>query len=89
MAGSIVLSCLIWIAIVSLISMAVAVWVKWRIAATALMLDILSAARSGGSDPGPILRTQWGNLINFTRHDHDWSGCASFARARPNVPTRL
>ena len=38
MAGSIVLSCLIWIAMISLISMAVAVWVKWRIAATALML---------------------------------------------------
>jgi len=38
-AGSIVLSCFIWIAMISLISMAVAVWVKWRIAATALMLE--------------------------------------------------
>src|ERR1041385_6019230 len=39
MAGAIVLSCLIGIAIVSLLSMALAVWVKWRIVATILMGD--------------------------------------------------
>src|ERR1044071_1157903 len=66
MAGSIMLSCLIWIAMISLISMAVAVWVRWRIAATALMLGIFFLLPAVGQILNAILRTQWGNLINFT-----------------------
>lgn len=66
MAGSIVLSCLIWIAMISLISMAVAVWVKWRIAATALMLGIFFLLPAVAQILNAILRTQWGNVINFT-----------------------
>ncbi|HEY2496602.1 MAG TPA: ABC transporter permease subunit [Candidatus Angelobacter sp.] len=66
MAGSIVLSCLIWIAMISLISMAVAVWVKWRIAATALMLGIFFLLPAAAAILNAILRTQWGNLINLT-----------------------
>jgi len=66
MAGSIILSCLIWIAMISLISMAVAVWVRWRIAATALMLGIFFLLPAVGQILNAILRTQWGNLINFT-----------------------
>jgi len=66
MAGSIVLSCLIWIAVMSLISMAVAVWVKWRIAATALMLGIFFLLPAMAAVLNAILRTQWGNLFNFT-----------------------
>ena len=66
MAGSIVLSCLIWIAMVSLLSMAVAVWVKWRIAATALMLGVFFLLPRGGSFAmNAILRTQWGNVLNI------------------------
>ena len=59
-------SCLIWIAIISLVSMAVAVWVKWRIAATALMLGIFFLLPAVGQILDAILRTQWGSLINFT-----------------------
>jgi ABC-2 type transport system permease protein len=66
MAGSILLSCLIWIAMISLISMAVAVWVKWRIAATALMLGIFFLLPAVAGILNAILRTQWGNVINFT-----------------------
>jgi ABC-2 type transport system permease protein len=66
MAGSIVLSCLIWIAMISLISMAVAVWVKWRIAATALMLGVFFLLPAASAVINAILRTQWGNVINFT-----------------------
>ena len=65
MAGSIVLSCFIWIAMISLISMAVAVWVKWRIAATALMLGIFFLLPAAAAIVNAILRTQWGNVINF------------------------
>jgi ABC-2 type transport system permease protein len=64
-AGSIFLGCLIWIAVISLLSMALAVWVKWRIAATALMLGIFFLLPALGVVINAILRTQWGNLINF------------------------
>ena len=66
MAGSIILSSFIWIAMISLISMAVAVWVRWRIAATALMLGIFFLLPAAAAILNAILRTQWGNLINFT-----------------------
>ena len=66
MAGSILVSCLIWIAMISLVSMAVAVWVKWRIAATALMLGIFFLLPALGQVLDLILRTQWGSLINIT-----------------------
>jgi ABC-2 type transport system permease protein len=65
MAGSIVLSCLIWIAVISLLSMAVAVWVRWRIAATALMLAVLFLLPALGLVLNVILRTQWGLLLNI------------------------
>jgi ABC-2 type transport system permease protein len=65
MIGSIILACLLWIAMVSLISMAVAVWVKWRIAATALMLGVFILLPGLGIAMNAILRTQWGWLLNF------------------------
>jgi ABC-2 type transport system permease protein len=66
LAGSIILSGLIWIALISLVSMTVAVWVKWRIAATALMLGIFFLLPAVAAILNAILRTQWGNLLNFT-----------------------
>jgi ABC-2 type transport system permease protein len=65
MAGSILLGCLIWIAMISLVSMAVSVWVKWRIAATALMLGIFFLLPALGAILDAILRTHWGALMNF------------------------
>jgi ABC-2 type transport system permease protein len=65
MAGSIFLSCFLWIAVVSLISMAVAVWVKWRIAATALMLGVFILLPGLGQVMNKILQTEWGYLLDF------------------------
>jgi ABC-2 type transport system permease protein len=65
MAGSILLGCFIWIAVISLISMAVAVWVKWRIAASGLMLAIFFLLPPLGFVLNAILRTKWGMLLNF------------------------
>jgi ABC-type transport system involved in multi-copper enzyme maturation permease subunit len=64
-AGAIVLGCLIWIATVSLLSMAVAVWVKGRIAATILMLSVSFLFPVLGTMISIILRTRWGQVINF------------------------
>jgi len=43
-AGSLVLSSLIWIAILSLLAMALSAWVKWRIVAGALLLAAVALA---------------------------------------------
>jgi ABC-2 type transport system permease protein len=65
LAGSIVLASLIWIATISLLSMAIAVWVKWRIAATALMFGVFFLFSALGSVISLILRTNWGHVIDF------------------------
>ncbi len=64
-AGAIVLSSLIGIVMVSLLSMAVAVWVKWRIAATALMFAIFFLLPGLAQVVSVILRTSWGEAVNF------------------------
>jgi len=65
MAGSILLGSLIWIAAISLLSMTVAVWVKWRIAATILMFGVFLLLPAMGGVISVILRTNWGHVINF------------------------
>ncbi|HEY1528005.1 MAG TPA: ABC transporter permease subunit [Candidatus Angelobacter sp.] len=65
LARAIVLSCLIGIAMVSLLSMAVAVWVKWRIAATALMFAVFFLFPALGGTISLILRTRWGHVLSF------------------------
>jgi len=64
-AWAIVLSYLIGIAMVSLLSMAVAVWVKWRIAATALMFAVFFLFPALGVVISVVLRTNWGLVLNF------------------------
>jgi ABC-2 type transport system permease protein len=65
-AGSIFVASMLWIALVSLLSMALAVWVRWRIAATALMLGIFFVLPGLGAAIDAILRTNWGLLLNLS-----------------------
>lgn len=65
MAGSIMVAGLLWIALISLLAMALAVWVQWRIAATALMLGIFFVLPGFGVAMDAILRTHWGRLLSF------------------------
>ena len=65
MAGSIMVACLLWIALISLLSMALSVWVRWRIAATALMIAIFFFLPAFGEAVDAIVRTHWGRLLNF------------------------
>jgi hypothetical protein len=66
MVGSIILASFLWIAVISLLAMAVSVWVKWRIAASALLLAILILLPALGVAMNLILRTQWGHLLDIT-----------------------
>ena len=65
-AGSIFVAGMLWISLVSLLAMALAVWVRWRIAATALMLGIFFVLPGFGAVVNAILRTNWGLLLNLS-----------------------
>lgn len=65
LAGSIIVGGLLWIAVITLYSMALAVWVKWRIAATGLMFATFFLLPGLGEAVNQILQTHWGRLLNF------------------------
>jgi len=65
MAGSLVLSSLIWIAILSLLAMALSAWVKWRIVAGALLLAVLFFGAGFAQAINAVLRTQSGHFIDI------------------------
>ena len=82
-AASLVLSSLIWIAILSLLSMALSAWVKWRIVAGALLLGVMFFGAGFGQAINAVLQTDSGNFFNvaflmgtvctslFRLHSHD------------------
>jgi ABC-2 type transport system permease protein len=63
-AGSLVTSSLIWIAILSLLAMALSAWVKWRIVAGALLLGVMFFGAGFGEAVNAVLRTQSGHFFN-------------------------
>jgi len=66
LAGSIFVAGMLWIALIALIAMAISVWVRWRIAATALMMAVFFVLPGFGVVVNVILRTRWGALLNLS-----------------------
>jgi ABC-2 type transport system permease protein len=63
-AGSLVASSLIWIAILSLLAMALSAWVKWRIVAGALLLGMMFFGAGFAEAVNAVLRTEAGHFFN-------------------------
>jgi len=63
--GSILLSSLIWIAILSLLAMALSAWVKWRIVAGALLLASLFFGVGFSHAVNAVMRTESGYFLNI------------------------
>jgi ABC-2 type transport system permease protein len=63
-AGSLVLSSLIWIAMLSLLAMALSAWVKWRIVAGALLLGVMFFGAGFAQAINTVLQTQSGHFFN-------------------------
>src|SRR5450432_3321641 len=61
-ARALFLGSLIWILILSLLALALSAWVKWKIAAAAIMLAIFFLGAGFGQAVNSILRTQQGAL---------------------------
>jgi ABC-2 type transport system permease protein len=55
----------IWILTISLLALAFSAWVKWRIAAGALLLAIFFVAAGFGEAINAVLDVRWGKLINL------------------------
>jgi ABC-type transport system involved in multi-copper enzyme maturation permease subunit len=56
---------MLWIALLSLLSIALASWVKWRIVATGLVFATVFVPAGVGTVFNAVMRTTWGNLINL------------------------
>jgi ABC-2 type transport system permease protein len=61
---------LIWILVLSLIGLALSAWVKWKIAAGALLLGVFFAGAGFGSAIDSVMRTNVGALIDLTQVVH-------------------
>jgi ABC-2 type transport system permease protein len=66
-AGSLFIGLLLWVVLLSLIALAISAWVKWKIAAGALLFGIFVAGAGFGSAINQIVRTQYGSLVNLTQ----------------------
>jgi ABC-2 type transport system permease protein len=65
-AGSMFLSSVIWIAILSLLAMALSAWVKWRVVAGALLLAVLFFGAGFGQAVNAVLHTGSGRFFDIT-----------------------
>lgn len=63
-AGSLMISSLIWITILSLLAMALSAWVKWRIVAGALLLGVMFFGAGFAQAINAVLQTQSGHFFN-------------------------
>jgi ABC-type transport system involved in multi-copper enzyme maturation permease subunit len=55
----------LWILLLSLMSLALASWVKWHIVATGLFFGFMFVPAGVGGVFNAVLHTDWGNLINI------------------------
>lgn len=65
MAGGILVGSFIWIVILSLLSLALSAWVKWRVAAGALLVGAFFFGAGFAQAINGVLRTQQGYLLDI------------------------
>jgi len=54
----------LWVALLSLVGLAVSSWVKWRVIATGAIFAVMFVPAGVGGIADAILRTRWGLLLN-------------------------
>jgi ABC-type transport system involved in multi-copper enzyme maturation permease subunit len=65
LAVAIVAASLLWIAFMSLLSLAMSAWVKWRIAASGLLFGFFVVTAGFGAILNEVVRTYWGKALNI------------------------
>jgi ABC-type transport system involved in multi-copper enzyme maturation permease subunit len=56
---------MIWIALISVLGLALSSWVKWRVVATGIIFAAVLVPASVGVIVNAVLRTKWGFLLNL------------------------
>lgn len=64
-AFGLVAGSVLWIALLSLVGLAVSSWVKWRVIATGAIFAVVFVPAGVGGIAMAILRTKWGLLLNM------------------------
>jgi len=59
------IGCAMWIVLLTLITLAVASWVRWRIVATGMVFAAMLVPAGMGSVFNEVMRTNWGGMINI------------------------
>jgi len=66
-AGAIVTGSLVWIVVLSLLSMALSAWVKWRVVAGALLLGVMFLGAGFAQAINAVLRTRQGYVVDISK----------------------
>ena len=66
-AEAIVLGSLLWITVLSLVAMAMSAWIKWRIAAGALILGVIFVGAGFGAAVNAVMRTNLGSMLDLAQ----------------------
>ncbi len=61
----ILIGALVWIAVLSLLTLAISAWVKWRVVAIGLVLAVIFIPSGFGAVIAEVLRTKWGLVLNI------------------------
>jgi len=69
-AGAIFVSSWLWIAVLSLLALALSVFVRWRIAATGLFLGVMIVLPGFAQAFDLILRSNWGRMLDISYTTH-------------------
>ena len=73
-AESVFIGLFVWILVLSLIALAASAWVKWKIAAGAVILGVFFAGAGFGAAINQVLRTSYGSFLDLTEVIHTiWS----------------
>lgn len=64
-AFGLVVGSAIWIALLSLLGLALSAWVKWRVVATGIIFAAVFIPAGIGAIASAVLRTRWGFLLNL------------------------
>lgn len=64
-AGGLLAGAMIWIALISILGLALSSWVKWRVVATGIIFAAVLVPASVGAIVNAVLRTKWGFLLNL------------------------
>ena len=64
-AGGLFVGSVLWIALLSLLGLALSSWVKWRVVATGIIFASIFVPAGIGGIVSAVLRTKWGFLLNL------------------------